>query len=133
MPVKSTESKPLNPAKLEQTKKGLASLSSLKDYAPQRKEYGQDQLSIINNSLTEAYTAENNAKDAYDKARDAHVAAQWAAWNFYQGAGESVIGQYGANSDAYASLGYKKKSEYKKTAPGTKAAKKLADAKGGAL
>jgi len=126
MSIKSTETKPMSIAKLEQAKKGLASLSSLHDYSPQRAEYNPRRLTDINTNLGAAFKAENDAKDAYEKARDGHIAAQWAAWDFYQGAAESVIGQYGANSNEYASLGYKKKSEYKKTAPGTKAAKKAA-------
>lgn len=126
MAQKNTQAKPLTTAKLAQTKAGLSALADLKDYNPQRKDYGPTNLATVNKTLADAEAAEITAKNAYDKARDAHVAAQWAAWNFYQGAGESVIGQYGSNSDEYASLGYKKKSEYKKTMPGTKRTKKAA-------
>jgi hypothetical protein len=129
MAQKNAATKALATAKLNQAKKGLSSLANLADYNPQRGEYGPKNVANINKNLQDAFDAENKAKDAYDKARDAHVAAQWDAWNFYQGAGESVIGQYGSSSDEYASLGYKKKTEYKKTAPGTKA-KKTAAAKG---
>ncbi len=128
MAIKNTEGKPLAPGKMTQLKTGLTSLAALKDYKPQRQEYTHSKLAAVSKALDDAAKAEHHARTAYDKARDAHVAAQWDAWNFYQGAAESVIGQYGSSSDEYASLGYKKKSEYKKTIPRKKAAKKDNDA-----
>ncbi len=126
MAQKSTQTKGLNTAKLAQTKAGLSALANLKDYNPQRKDYSPEKLTTVNKTLTDAEAAEISARNAYEKARDAHVAAQWSAWNFYQGAAESVVGQYGSSSDEYASLGYKKKSEYKKKTPGTKRTKNMA-------
>ncbi len=123
MPVKDTQAKRLSPARLAKTTNALTAITQLKDYNPSRKDYGPDQTKAIQKSLKDAQDAELAAQNALDKARDAAAKSEWAAYNFSLTATEQVMGQYGSSSDEYASLGYKKKSEYKKGAP-KKAAKK---------
>jgi hypothetical protein len=54
------------------------------------------------------------------------VALQWQQHTWVIGAREQIAAKFGKNSDQYAAAGLKKKSEYKKTAPGKAAAKKAA-------
>ncbi len=117
MPVKNTEAKRLEPAKLQKAKDGITALGQISGYNPQRKEYGADKVAALSTALTTTGAAEIAAKNAWDKARDAAVKAEWDVHNFMQGASEQVQGQYGSDSDEYASIGYKKKSEYKKGTP----------------
>ncbi len=117
MPVKNTEAKRVPAAKLDKTRTGLTALGQITGYNPQRKEFGADKVAGLNKTLSDTSAAEIAAKNALDKARDAAAKAEWDAYNFMQGAAEQVMGQYGSDSDEYASIGYKKKSEYKKTIP----------------
>ncbi len=114
MPVKNTEAKRISPAKLVKATTSLTAITQLKDYNPQRKDYGPTQAAAIQKGMKDAQDAELAAQNALDKARDAAAKAEWAAYNFSLTATEQVMGQYGSDSDEYASLGYKKKSEYKK-------------------
>ncbi len=117
MAQKNTEAKRITPAKLAQTDKALTAITQLKNYKPQRAEYNLDRTKEIQASLQAAQDAEQAAETAYNNARDAATKAEWEAYNFSLTAAEQVVGQYGSDSDEYASLGYKKKSEYKKTYP----------------
>lgn len=122
MPIKDTEARRISPTKLQKTKDTLTAITQLTDYAPARKDYGADKVAAINKSLTDTRVTEVAAENALAKARDAAAKAEWAAYNFTLTAAEQVMGQYGSSSDEYASLGYKKKSEYKKSTPGSKKA-----------
>ena len=118
MSAKNTEAKRINPVRLAKTKNGLTALAQLQGYDPHRIELSPAALVRISKDLADAVAEELAANNAAAKARDKAVAAEWAAYNFLIDAVDEVAGQYGSNSDEYASLGYKKKSEYKKTAPG---------------
>lgn len=99
----------------------LTAISQLKDYKPHRTDFASDKISFHQDLMRTAREQEIAAENALAKARDAATKAEWDAYNFSLAAAEQVMGQYGSSSDEYASLGYKKKSEYKKTAPGKKA------------
>ena len=114
MAIKNTQAKRITPKKMAKAATGLTSLMQLRDYSPMRKEFSPDNASALERTYKETGAAWIAAQNALDKARDAAVAAEWAVHNFMQGAEEQVVGQYGSNSDEYASIGYKKKSEYKK-------------------
>jgi hypothetical protein len=116
MPVNKTEAKRLEPAKLQKANDGLTALGQISDYNPQRKEYGGDKIKGLTDVLKLTGEAEIAAKNNLDKARDAASKAEWAVYDFMHGAAEQVQGQYGSDSDEYASIGYKKKSQYKKPA-----------------
>ncbi|MBI3363815.1 MAG: hypothetical protein HY033_02795, partial [Ignavibacteriae bacterium] len=68
-----------------------------------------------------AHEAEKLAGDALKAKRDAAVAAELAFHQAMLGVKEQVIAQYGKNSDQVASLGLKKKSEYRRPVRKTKA------------
>lgn len=121
MAIKDTQTKRLSSARFEKTEYTLTAISQIKDYAPARKEFGADKVSTHTDTLRKTREAEIAAENALSKARDAATKAEWDAYNFSLVAAEQVMGQYGSSSDEYASLGYKKKSEYKRSAPGSKA------------
>lgn len=126
MPVKDTQARRISRARLQKTQDALTAVTQLKDYNPQRKEYGPTQTAAIQQALKDAREAELAAENALAKARDAAAKAEWAAYNFSLTAAEQVMGQYGSSSDEYASIGYKKKSEYKKRVRGSRAVQEKA-------
>ncbi len=123
MPVKSTQAKRVSPKLLQKATDGLTTLSKITTYKPQRLEFDPKNIAPLQATLKATGDAERDAEIALNKARDAANKAEWAVYNFMLGAAEQVAGQYGSDSDEYASIGYKKKSEYKKSAPGSKAKK----------
>lgn len=114
MAQKDSRIRRLTPKRVAINKDGLIAVKKMKDYAPQRKEFAFEPLKKLEEEMTKVHEEEVAAKNAYDKARDAAVAKEWEMHDFFQGAAEAVLGQYGSNSDEYASLGFKKKKEYKK-------------------
>ncbi len=128
MAIKNTQSKRMHSDRLEKANLTLIAISQLTSYAPPRAEFGRDRVIGHQDAVRAARAAEIAAENAYEKARDAAIKAEWDAYNFSLAAAEQVMGQFGSNSDEYASLGYKKKSEYKKTAPGAAKAKAAAKA-----
>jgi len=117
MAQKDSRIRRLTPKRVAINKDGLIAVKRLKNYAPQRQEFSHLNLKTLEEAMAKAHEEEIAAKNAYDKARDAAVAMEWEMHDFFQGAAEAVLGQFGSNSDEYASLGFKKKREYKKTAP----------------
>lgn len=115
MSVKDTQAKRLSPARLAKAKNAATTLTDMPDYNPQRKEYEASIAAALEASLDKSSKAELKAQQVLDAARDKAAADEWALYNFMLGAAEQVAGQYGSNSDEFASLGYKKKSEYKKS------------------
>lgn len=86
-------------------------LMVLRDYRPANPAFGQDILRAAYNALQSAQEAELHAQNALAAARDATTAAQWDFHNRMLGAKTQVMAQYGPDSDQFASLGMKKKSE----------------------
>lgn len=123
MAVKDTQTKRLPATKLERSQYALTAISQLKGYSPLRQEFSADKVNVHNEAIRRTREAEIAAENALSKARDAAIKAEWDAYNFSLVAAEQVMGQYGSNSDEYASLGYKKKSEYKKSTPGARKSK----------
>jgi hypothetical protein len=68
--------------------------------------------------MRDARVAEAQAEAAFKAARDATVAAEWAAHNVMIGVKEQVKAQYGSASDEVQALGLKKKTEYKRRTGG---------------
>lgn len=127
MAIKDTQSKRLPAARLEKARFTLTAISQLRDYAPHRKEFGADKVIFHQDALRLSREAEIAAENALAKARDAAAKAEWDAYNFSITTAEQVMGQFGSSSDEYSSLGYKKKSEYRKSAPGSRTKQAKAD------
>lgn len=117
MAQKDTQARRITPLKLDKATRTLTAITQMGNYKPQRTAYGLAETKDIQLKLKAAHDAEQAALAAYNKARDAANKAEWDAYDFSLTAAEQVMGQYGSDSDEYASLGYKKKSEYKKTYP----------------
>ncbi|KAA5536769.1 hypothetical protein F0919_03610 [Taibaiella lutea] len=116
MATKSTQTKRMTAKRLTKVEDGLLAASQLVDYAPVRKEYDSEQLENLRNEMQKKHEAEEATRHAYEAARDAAISIEWFASDFLIEVANQAKAQYGANSDEYASLGYKKKAAYKRSA-----------------
>jgi hypothetical protein len=111
------ETRILDASTLKADAEVLAAIQGMKDYAPARTELALAKLNTADSALADATTAFTQAEGAYEAARDAMVAAQWARHNVLLAAKQQVIAQYGDDSDEAQSVGLVKKSERAKPAP----------------
>ena len=81
-------------------------------------------VQALADAMTAAHAAEKVSADLLDAKRDASAAAEQAFHEAMQGVKDQVVAQYGKNSDEVASLGLKKRTEYKR--PKRKSAAKTA-------
>ena len=114
MSTKSTQTRRMTAKRLIKVQDGLIAASKLEKYTPSDKNYDTEHLNKTKSDLVKCHEVELNAKNAYEAARDAAITAEWAASDFLIGVGIQAKAQYGDSSDAYASLGYKKKTAYKR-------------------
>ncbi len=91
------------------------SLSTIKSYVPVREEASVKSLKAAYDDMLAKQKKEDEqaaiAKSAADAARQAEVAFH----DTVMAMRETVRGQFGPNSDEAQSVGYKKKSEYKRS------------------
>ena len=90
-------------------------------YSPSNQAFAVDKLEPLADGLKSAQEAEKVAADSLSAHRDATRAAERAFHEAILGAKNQVIAQFGEDSDEVASLGLKKKSEYKKGGKRSKA------------
>lgn len=107
------ETKRLKPGILEADASALASLLTLRGYAPSNPRYKPYALKTARDAVRSLRAAEARAEVSRKAARDQAVAAEWAFHNLILGTKEQVVAQYGRDSDEVQALGLKKKSEYK--------------------
>lgn len=131
----NTNTRMMDPSILQDDKNAVIAILAMSDYVSLKPEFaktvmedGPDNAKTgIRPRLTAKEADYQLAKDAFDAARDAMVAEQWAMHDWVVGAREQVAAKFGKNSDQYAATGLKKKSEYKKgTTSKAAAAKKAA-------
>jgi hypothetical protein len=103
-----------SPAILEQDKDGFTNLQEMKDYSPANQAYTTEKVKAAFEEMEAKQVLEVKALEAMNKARDIANAAEWAFHNIMLGVKNQVSAQYGEDSSELASLGLKKKSEYKK-------------------
>ena len=115
---------PLSPAKLQTDEAAFIALKQMTTYAPANQSYTVLAAQSLADAMTAAHAAEKIASDLLDAKRDASAAAEQASHEAIQGVKDQVIAQYRENSDEVASLGLKKRIEYKR--PARKAAAKTA-------
>jgi hypothetical protein len=106
----------IRPVVLDEDRDALIAVQNLHGYIPANTAYAPDQLQTAYTALEAARAAEINAQNALDAARAATIRAEWNFHNGMLGVKDQVIAQYGADSDAVASLGLKRKSERKRPA-----------------
>jgi hypothetical protein len=91
-------------------------------YAPANPAFSKCAVMEARCDVTRLRKVEADAIAALAIARLEAIAKEWEFHNFMLGVKEQVIAQFGIDSDELASLGRKKKSEYK--LPGRKSTKK---------
>ncbi|MBI1802867.1 MAG: hypothetical protein HYR77_00205 [Ignavibacteria bacterium] len=118
----TSQPKPLSPTAVQADEDGFIALKEMAaDYKPANQTYTVQAVQALVDALSAAHEAEKLAGDALKAKRDAAVAAELAFHQAMLGVKEQVIAQYGKNSDQVASLGLKKKSEYRRPVRKTKA------------
>lgn len=100
-------------AVLSADRRAFDALQGITNYAPANADFKTETIKAVRDRMDDAQRAATQAEAAADAARDAATAAEWEFHNVMLGADVQVNAQFGPNSDEYASLGNKKKSEYK--------------------
>ena len=116
------QSRRLKPLILQADENGYTSLQTMATYSPINQTFSLEGLIAARTKMADLRNAEGEAQAAAMATRDATVAAEWAFHNLMLGVKAQVIAQFGGDSDELASLGRKKKSEYKM--PGRKSVRK---------
>ncbi|HEX6292161.1 MAG TPA: hypothetical protein VFZ66_23435 [Herpetosiphonaceae bacterium] len=106
----------IRPIALQEDRDAFTAVQNLGDYTPANADYNIERLKAAYTAMEEARAAEIHAENALSAARNATIRAEWAFHNAMLGVKDQVIAQYGADSDAVASLGLKRKSERKRPA-----------------
>lgn len=110
------QTRPLRPALLAADRDAFDALQGMENYAPANQAYTVASIKALRDRVDEAQREATQAEAEANAKRDAEVAAAWAFHNAMLDAKVQVHAQFGANSDQVASLGRKKKSEYKSPA-----------------
>jgi hypothetical protein len=108
------EHKRLNQAVVETDRAALLALKKLNDYAPSNAAISTQAVSTLEVQLREAEENDILTTKSLAAARDARATAEWALHNAMLSVKATVIGQYGANSNAIQALGLKKKADYRR-------------------
>ncbi len=103
----------LAPKLLQSDLDALDALAAIDGYTPSNAKYAISVAQNLRDDLR-AKQAKEVQDDAQAKAsRDAAANSEWDVHEFVLGASVQIKAQFGENSDEYASLGFKKKMEYK--------------------
>jgi hypothetical protein len=107
------ETRRLTSAVLGADREAFDALQGITTYAPANQAYKTETIRAVRERMDDALREATQAEAAASARRDAATAAEWEFHNAMLGANTQVEAQFGPNSDEYASLGNKKKSEYK--------------------
>lgn len=91
-------------------------LQGIAGYAPANQAYKTEAVKAARDRMDDLLRDATQAEAAAVAKRDAATAAEWEFHNAMLGAKVQVEAQFGPNSDEFASLGLKKKSDYKSPA-----------------
>lgn len=105
--------KRLRPAILQEDIDAFAALQAIEGYNPSNSDYTVEKGLAIFARVREDQTLEVQKNAAAEAQRDKAVNSEHDGHEFIQGSKNQVKAQYGEDSDEYASLGLKKKSEYR--------------------
>jgi small-conductance mechanosensitive channel len=108
------QTRPVRPALLAADRDAFDALQGIENYAPANQAYTVANVKALRDRLDEAQREATQAQAEADAKRDAEVAAAWAFHNAMLGVKVQVNAQFGSDSDQVASLGMKKRSEYKR-------------------
>jgi hypothetical protein len=107
------KNKRLRPAILQEDLDAYAALKAIANYNPSNPAYSLENVEASHDAKVDKQTNEVQKQAAADAARDGAVAGEWNFHDDMLGAKLQVKAQFGEDSDEYASMGMKKKSEYK--------------------
>lgn len=105
--------KRLRPAILQEDLDAFAALQAIEDYNPSNPAYKLSEGTTVFATMRNEQTLEVQKDAAAEAQRDKAVNSEYDAHDYIQGSKIQVKAQFGENSDEYASLGLKKKSEYR--------------------
>lgn len=108
------ETRPLPPSVLSEDREAFDALQGIANYAPANPAFKTETIKAAHDRIDELQRELTQAEATVDAKRAALTAAQWEFHNGMLGVKVQVEAQFGPNSDEYASLKLKKKSEYKK-------------------
>jgi hypothetical protein len=100
-------------AVLSTDREAFDALQGINNYAPANPAYKTETVKTARERMDDALREATQAEAAASARRDAATAAEWEFHNAMLGAKVQVEAQFGPNSDELASLGLKKKSDYK--------------------
>src|ERR1044072_9883740 len=103
----------LSPAELAKDVEIYNALKNVTGYAPANPAYAVTALDTRHTALSGAQTASAQADADADSRRDVLVAEQWNFHNAILGAKDSVVAQFGSDSNEVQAVQLKKKTEYK--------------------
>ena len=107
------ETRRIPPALLNADREAFDALQGITNYAPANQAYKVEAIQAKRDRMEELRRLEVQALATASAARDAATAGEWDYHNAVLGAKTQVEAQFGPNSDQYASLGNKKKSDYR--------------------
>jgi hypothetical protein len=110
------ETRRLRPAQVAADREAFDALQGITNYAPANASYTTANIKALHDRMDDLQRDATQAQADADAKRDAATAGVWAFHNAMLGAKVQVDAQFGPNSDQVASLGIKKKSEYKSPA-----------------
>lgn len=88
-------------------------LQGIAGYAPANQAYKTEAVKAARDRMDDLLREATQAEAAAVAKRDAATAGEWEFHNAMLGAKVQVEAQFGPNSDEFAALGMKKKSDYK--------------------
>jgi len=100
-------------AVLSDDREAFDALQGIAAYAPANPAYKTEAIKAARDRMDDLQRELTQAEAAADAKRSALIATEWEFHNGVLGAKVQVEAQFGSNSDEYASLKLKKKSEYK--------------------
>lgn len=107
------ENRRLTPAEIAKDLEIYNALKDVDKYKPANPDYDLPAMLTRYNALTAAQESSAQADAAANTKRDLLVAAQWDFHNGLLGAKNSVVAQFGLDSNEAQAMQLKKKSEYK--------------------
>jgi len=107
------QTRPVTPAVLKEDREAFDALQGITDYAPANPAYKTETIKGSRDRMDDLQRELTQIEAAAEAKRSALTAATWEFHNGMLGAKVQVEAQYGSDSDEYASLKLKKKSEYK--------------------
>jgi hypothetical protein len=100
-------------AVLSADREAFDALQGIATYAPANPSYKTETIKAVRDRMDDAQREATQAEANAAAKRDASNASEWEFHNAMLGAKTQVEAQFGNDSDEYAALGNKKKSEYK--------------------